>query len=79
MAVKAKAEPKTQTSQKSPYPGVSKAKRHYAETKAPQPGAPRSHRAMEVDTEMDPAPAGGSGKRHVEKDTEDTGRNKKRS
>ena len=35
MAVKAKTEPKTQTSQKSPHPGVSKAKQHYAETRAP--------------------------------------------
>lgn len=32
---------------------------------------------MEVDTEMDPAPAGGSGERHVEMDIEDTGRNKR--
>ena len=41
MAVKAKAEPKTQTSQKSPYPGVRKAKQHYAETTAPPSQEPR--------------------------------------
>ena len=43
MAVKAKAEPKTQTTQKSPYPGVSKAKQHYAETRAPPSQEPRDH------------------------------------
>ena len=43
MAVKAKAGPKTQTSQKSPYPGVSKAKQRYAETRAPPSQEPRDH------------------------------------
>ena len=33
---------------------------------------------MEVDTEMDPAPAGGSGERHVEMDIEDTDETKEK-
>ena len=41
--VKAKAEPKTQTPQKTPYPGVSKATQHYAETRAPPSQEPRDH------------------------------------
>ena len=43
MAGKAKAEPKTQTSQTSPYPGVSKAKTALCRNQGfPQPAAPKS-------------------------------------